>query len=100
VAEAAVVPSPDPMRMSVVKAFVSLIDGAPAEASTAHAILHHAKNRLAPYKRVRRVEFTELPKTASGKIRRVTLRRAEAERGTVTDGSRNPHEFWEEDFAG
>jgi len=100
VAEAAVVPSPDPMRMSVVKAFVSLIDGVPAEASTAHAILNHAKNRLTPYKRVRRVEFTELPKTSSGKVRRVTLRRAEAERGTVTDGSRNPHEFWEEDFSG
>ena len=99
VVEAAVVPSPDPMRMSVVKAFVSLAEGAPAEAGTARAIMKYAEGRLAPYKRVRRVEFTDLPRTASGKIRRVTLRRAETGRGTVTDGSRNPHEFWEEDFA-
>ena len=99
VAEAAVVPSPDPMRTTVVKAFVSLAEGVPAEASTARVLLKHAEGRLEPYKRVRRVEFLDLPRTASGKIRRVTLRRAEAERGTVTDGSRNPHEFWEEDFA-
>lgn len=98
VTEAAVVPSPDPLRMAVVKAFVSLAEGVPAEASTARAILKHVEGRLAPYKQVRRVEFIDLPKTASGKIRRVALRRGEAERGTVTDGSRNPNEFWEEDF--
>jgi acetyl-CoA synthetase len=54
-------------------------------------------NRLAPYKRVRRLEFAELPKTVSGKIRRVQLRALERERRT--QGDRAPLEFFEEDFA-
>ncbi|MFI6575167.1 AMP-binding protein [Nocardiopsis sp. NPDC050513] len=100
VAEAAVVPSPDPLRLSVAKAYVALAEGVPPDADTALAILAYARERLSPYKRVRRLEFTELPKTVSGKIRRVQLRRAEAERGTVTEGERNPREFWEEDLPG
>ncbi|MFL1377818.1 MULTISPECIES: AMP-binding protein [unclassified Nocardiopsis] len=100
VAEAAVVPSPDPLRLAVAKAFVTPAPGVPATAETARAILEHVRARLSPYKRVRRLEFAELPKTVSGKIRRVQLRREEAERGPVTDGSRHPAEFWEEDFTG
>ena len=99
VAEAAVVPSPDPLRLAVAKAFVSLAPGVPPTADTARAILEHVRGRLSPYKRVRRLEFADLPKTVSGKIRRVMLRREESDRGPVVDGSRRPGEFWEEDLA-
>lgn len=98
VAEAAVVPSPHPLRRSVVKAYVSLTEGVPPDADTAQAVLAHARRRLSPYKWVRRLEFTELPKTASGKIRRVELRQAESARGTANDDTRNPREYWEEDL--
>jgi acetyl-CoA synthetase len=94
VAEAAVVPSPDPLRLAVPKAYVVLAAGWAADAASALAILRFARQRLAPYKRVRRVEFAELPKTISGKIRRVELRAAESHRV----GSRATLEFWEEDF--
>lgn len=100
VAEAAVVPSPDPLRLSVAKAYVCLAPGVAPDEETARAILTHARERLPSHERVRRLEFTELPKAASGRIRRVRLRRAETERGTVTDGTRNPHEYWEEDLPG
>jgi acetyl-CoA synthetase len=80
VAEAAVVPSPDPLRLAVPKAYVTLAAGFDPSADTAFAILAYARKRLAPYKRVRRLEFTELPKTISGKIRRVELRRQEQTR--------------------
>ncbi len=96
VAEAAVVPSPDPIRMSVPKAYVSLAPGFEPSRDTALSILRFLRERLAPYKRVRRLEFGELPKTISGKIRRVQLRGVENERqATHTRGER---EFWEEDF--
>jgi acetyl-CoA synthetase len=93
VAEAAVVPAPDPLRLAVPKAYVVLAEGHPPDADTALAILRHARANLAPYKRVRRLEFTDLPKTISGKIRRVELRALE----TASDG-RRPEEFREEDF--
>ncbi len=80
VAEAAVVPSPDATRTALPKAFVALVEGAAADAATAQAIFAHLRARLAPYKRVKRIEFFELPKTISGKIRRVELRRLEAGR--------------------
>ena len=80
VAEAAVVPSPDPTRTALPKAFVALAAGAAADAATAASIFAHLRARLAPYKRIRRIEFAELPKTVSGKIRRVELRRLEADR--------------------
>jgi len=103
VAEAAVVPSPDPMRLAVPKAYVTLVAGAEPTADTALAILAYARERLAPYKRVRRLEFADLPKTISGKIRRVELRNAETARlapgGTpAAPGVRGVTEFWEEDF--
>jgi len=97
VAEAAVVPSPDPIRHTVPKAFVALAQGNEPTRELAGAILSFVANRLAPYKRVRRLEFAELPKTVSGKIRRVQLRALERERRT--QGDRAPLEFFEEDFA-
>jgi acetyl-CoA synthetase len=96
VAEAAVVPSPDPQRLVVPKAFVALAAGYPPEAATALDIFSGLRGRLAPYKRVRRIEFGELPKTISGKIRRAELRRQEAARRE--QGLRAEAEFWEEDF--
>jgi acetyl-CoA synthetase len=95
IAEAAVVPSPDLMRLSVPKAYIVLKPGVEPSGDTAFAIFRFLRERLAPYKRIRRLEFSDLPKTISGKIRRVELRRAEHERGTTARGAR---EFWEEDF--
>ena len=95
VAEAAVVPSPDPLRLSVPKAFVILAGGRTPSPELARDILAFARERLAPYKRIRRLQFADLPKTISGKIRRVELRRAEADR---VPGERVPQEFTVEDF--
>lgn len=89
VAEAAVVPVPDATRTALPKAFVALAEGHGADQATADSIFVHLRERLAPYKRVRRLEFAELPKTISGKIRRVELRRAEqrlAETGETAAG--------------
>ncbi len=96
VAEAAVVPSPDPIRLSVPKAYVMLKPGLAPSRDTALSILRFVRERLAPYKRVRRLEFADLPKTISGKIRRVQLRGAENERRRT--GARGTSEYWEEDF--
>ena len=79
VMEAAVVPAPDDTRLNIAKAYVALAAGWAADADTARAVLAHARTGLPPYMRVRRVEFFELPKTSSGKIRRVELRTREAE---------------------
>jgi acetyl-CoA synthetase len=81
VLEAAIVPSPDPVRLSVPKAFITLRQGVEPSREVARAIFAFARERLAPYKRIRRIEFRELPKTISGKIRRVELRKEEAGRG-------------------
>jgi acetyl-CoA synthetase len=80
VAEAAVVPSPDPLKLAVPKAFISLAQGYPANEQTAMSILQFCRDKLAPYKRIRRLEFFELPKTISGKIRRVEMRKLEEAR--------------------
>jgi len=74
VAEAAVVPAPDPLRLAVPKAYIALAAGYEPTEQTAFEILRHAREHLAPYQRVRRIEFFDLPKTISGKIRRVDLR--------------------------
>jgi acetyl-CoA synthetase len=92
VAEAAVVPSPDPVRTSLPKAFVTLKPGVIPSSETARDILLFCKARLAPYKRIRAIEFTELPKTVSGKIRRVQLRSEEKHRRA--SGERGAWEFW------
>jgi acetyl-CoA synthetase len=80
VVEAAVVPSPDELRLAVPKAYVVLAEGWAPDAETARAIFAHCREHLSPYARVRRIEFAELPKTISGKIRRVQLREAEKEK--------------------
>ncbi len=97
VAEAAVVPSPDPVRLSVPKAYVLLATGYAADRDTALSILRYCREQLAPFKRVRRLEFAELPKTISGKIRRVELRGGEDSRGGDA-GARRASEYWEDDF--
>src|SRR5581483_1240927 len=88
VAEAAVVPAPDPLRLAVPKAYVVLAAGWTASAETAASIFAYSREHLAPYKRIRRLEFGDLPKTISGKIRRVELREA----------APSASEFREEDF--
>jgi acetyl-CoA synthetase len=96
VAEAAVVPSPDPIRLAVPKAFIALRAGYAPSAELARAVLSYCRQTLAPYKRVRRLEFAELPKTISGKLRRVELRKRELGRSDLS--IRAPLEFWEDDF--
>ena len=94
VAEAAVVPAPDDLRLAVPKAYVTLTADESPSKEVAGDILRHCRERLAPYKRVRRIEFGELPKTISGKIRRVELRVAESRDA----GIRRSGEYREEDF--
>ncbi len=95
VAEAAVVPSPHALRLSVPKAYLVLKPGFEPSRATALSILRFTRERLAPFKRIRRIEFSDLPKTISGKIRRVQLRGAEQAR---EGEARRGNEFWEEDF--
>ncbi|MET3810650.1 AMP-binding protein [Arthrobacter sp. UYEF3] len=101
VAEAAVVPSPDPLKLSVPKAFVVLAAGHEPGPELAEDILRYCREHLAPFKRIRRLEFAELPKTISGKIRRVELRHNEELRhgaGVVPEGLGT--EYSEADFPG
>jgi len=96
VAEAAVVPSPDPVRGLVPKAFCILRPGHTPSRELALDIFRFMRRRLAPYKRVRRLEFASLPKTISGKIRRVDLRKTEGSR--QPSEARHDLEFWQDDF--
>jgi acetyl-CoA synthetase len=105
VAEAAVVPSPDATRLAVPKAYIVLAPGYSPTPQTAESILAYARKNLAAYKRIRRIEFAELPKTISGKIRRVELRgREEAAHGAGAAAGASSRasqmEFWESDFPG
>jgi acetyl-CoA synthetase len=95
VAEAAVVPAPDELRAAVPKAYVALAPGYAPDRETALMILRHARAQLPPYLRIRRLEFFELPKTISGKIRRVELRERETE---AAAGSAPVSEWRDEDF--
>ena len=97
VAEAAVVPSPDPVRLAVPKAYVVLAAGHEPSRELAADILGFCRTHLAAYKRIRRIEFAELPKTISGKIRRVELRADEAVK--IEQGTRGEHAYDESDFA-
>ncbi|MES5818797.1 AMP-binding protein [Streptomyces sp. RG80] len=90
VAEAAVVPAPDELRLAVPKAYVVLAEGWEPGPDTAKVLFEHSRQVLAPYKRVRRLEFAPLPKTVSGKIRRIELREATA--------AGSDAEYREEDF--
>src|ERR1700730_3868560 len=96
VVECAVVPSPDPIRSAVPKAFVILRSGVEPSREVALSIFQHLRNVLPPFNRIRRIEFSDLPKTISGKIRRVELRHREA--ANVERGVRPVFEFRQEDF--
>ncbi|MEE9249350.1 MAG: acyl--CoA ligase [Dehalococcoidia bacterium] len=75
VAESAVVAAPDELRGSIVKAFVTLAPGHVPSEELVTSLQDHVKRVTAPYKYPRKIEFvSELPKTISGKIRRVELR--------------------------
>jgi len=90
------------LRAAVPKAFIVLAGEAKPTRETAAAIFAHVREHLAPFKRVRRIEFADLPKTISGKIRRVELRRIEDERrgsGRYNPQTRFGKEFWAEDCA-
>ena len=96
VAEAAVVPAPDATRLAVPKAYIALAAGIDPDRHTALSIFLHLKTTVAPFRRVRRLEFAELPKTISGKIRRVELRQIEER--LYRASLRAENEFREEDF--
>lgn len=96
IAEAAVVPSPDEIRWNVPKAFIVLKPGLEPTKDVAREIFLFVRKRLGPYKRIRRIEFSDLPKTISGKIRRVELRAVEKQARALA--GRRENEFWEEDF--
>ena len=96
VVECAVVPSPDPIRSAVPKAFVILRSDIEPSREVALSIFQHIRKVLPSYYRIRRIEFSDLPKTISGKIRRVDLRDCEA--ANVQCGARPALEFREEDF--
>ena len=83
------------MRLAVPKAFLVLRAGHEPGADLARELFSFIRQRLAPYKRLRRLEFSDLPKTISGKIRRAELRKLELDRSTA---ERRPQEFFEEDF--
>jgi len=101
VAEVAVVPSPDPIRLAVPKAYVALVASAEPSAEVAESILKYCHDNLAPYKRIRRLEFYELPKTVSGKIRGVDLRKREGEiRASGGGESKASTEYADTDFPG
>ena len=87
-------PSPDAIRWQVPKAFITLKPGFEPSKELAREIFKFIRGRLGPYKRIRRIEFSELPKTISGKIRRVQLRGIELQ----PSGGRRPGEYWEDDF--
>jgi len=86
VLESAVVGSPHPIKGQQIKAFVVLTPGVTANKELSEKIFNYCKTRLSPYKLPRLLEFvTELPKTISGKIRRVELRAAEEQRKALKE---------------
>ena len=97
IAEAAVVPSPDPIRLAVPKAFIVLAAGHAPSRELAGEIFAFTREHLAPYKRIRRIAFTtELPKTISGKIRRVDLRKGEV--AAAAQAERAADDYSADDF--
>jgi acetyl-CoA synthetase len=98
VAEAAVIPSPDAIRLSVPKAYISLLPGVEPSPETVLSIFQYTHARLAPFKRIRQIEIVpELPRTVSGKIKRGQLRRLEQANDRA--GPLRGVEYAESDFA-
>ncbi|MEN0058410.1 MAG: AMP-binding protein [Bdellovibrio sp.] len=93
--EAVVIPSPDPIRDAVPKALITLIKGVEPTRELALDIMNFARLRLSPFKRVRRLEFMEIPRNTTGEIPRVELVHLEKSKHVL--GQRSPYEFWEED---
>src|SRR4029453_12677712 len=97
VAEAAVVPSPDPIRLAIPKAYVTLVAGVERSPETALSIYKHLHTRLAPFKRIRKIELvTDVPNTILGKFGREQFARLEHDNNRA-DALRGL-EFREEDF--
>jgi len=84
------------VRLAVPKAYIVLAPGHQPTEETALSILGYAREHLAPWQRVRRIEFSELPKTISGKIRRVELRGRENDLA-ADDGDARPENEWRDD---
>jgi len=98
VTEVAVVASPDKLRGFVPKAIITLRPEAKPSRELALEIFKFTRERMAPYKRPRIIEFSaELPKTVSGKIRRNELRRVESD--LRRRNQRNQEEYFESDFS-
>jgi acetyl-CoA synthetase len=98
VAEAAVIPAPDAIRLSVPKAYISLLPGIEPSPETVLSIFQYTHKRLAPFKRIRQIEIVpELPRTISGKIKRGQLRRLEL--ANDRSGPLRGVEYAEDDFA-
>lgn len=93
--EVVVIPSPDAIRESVPKALVSVVKGVEPTKELALDIMNFARMRLSPFKRIRRLEFMEIPKNAAGETLRSDL--ILMERQKRQGGERAPYEFWEED---
>jgi len=98
VAEAAVVPTPDAVRLAVPKAYIVLAPGHEPTPETALSIFRYAREHLAPWQRVRRIEFSDLPKTISGKIRRVELRGREQSLAADATAQRPAQEWRDDEF--
>lgn len=96
VSDVVVVPSYHSVRESVPKAFVSLTKGTVPTSNMAFDILHYVAIKVAPFKKIRRLEFMELPRDIDGTPQREAL--IELERSRRMSGeSRMPYEYWEED---
>ncbi|HWU42123.1 MAG TPA: AMP-binding protein, partial [Bdellovibrio sp.] len=95
VREVAVIPSPDPIRYAVPKAIITLAKNLEPTKEIAIDIMNFTRTRLSPFKRIRRVEFSELIIAADGKIQRDELIKKEIEKRKSNEKS--PYEFWEED---
>jgi acetyl-CoA synthetase len=94
VVESAVVGSPHAIRGSVIKAYIVLNSGYAPDQKNAHEVFAFAKKQLASYKIPRIIEFvTELPKTISGKIRRIELRANEAQKKAADEKGENEYYF-------
>ncbi len=97
ITEVAVVASPDQLRGFVPKAYVMLEPNISPSRELAFDIFTFTRQRMAPYKRPRIIQFVaELPKTASGKIKRTELRKQESELRSA--GARSKEEYFESDF--